>query len=193
MKSKRLKGKLPALADADIKGDLHVHSNWNGGANPIEKIAEAAMAMGHSYIGIADHTAYLKIERGLDEARLSERNREIDSLNVKLKTAGRDFLILKGCEANIMPDGGIDLPDEALAAQDFVIAGVHSHFKMTRAEMTERIVKAMRNPHVDIVSHRRKEPETPGTSMKSISMRSCGSRKTRIKSWRSTPSPTGWI
>lgn len=149
-----LKGKLPRLvADADIKGDLHVHSNWNGGANPIEKIAEAAMAMGHSYIGIADHTAYLKIERGLDEARLSERNREIDSLNVKLKTAGRDFLILKGCEANIMPDGGIDLPDEALAAQDFVIAGVHSHFKMTRAEMTERIVKAMRNPHVDIVSH----------------------------------------
>jgi DNA polymerase (family 10) len=149
-----LKGKLPRLvSDADIRGDLHVHSNWNGGANPIEKIADAAIAMGYRYIGIADHTKSLKIERGLDEARIIDRNREIDRINAKLKAAGRDFRILKGCEANIMPDGSVDIEDDVLAGLEFVIAGVHSNFKMTRAETTERIVRAMRNPHVDIISH----------------------------------------
>ncbi|MFB3925492.1 MAG: DNA polymerase/3'-5' exonuclease PolX [Syntrophales bacterium] len=149
-----LKGKLPELiSEKDIKGDLHIHSNWDGGANSIEKIAEAAMALGYKYIGIADHTKFLKIERGLDEKRIIERNREIDGINKKLKSSGRDFRILKGCEANVMADGSIDLEDDVLAQLEFVIAGVHSQFKMTRAQMTERIIRAMRNPHVDIISH----------------------------------------
>ncbi|MBW2135082.1 MAG: DNA polymerase/3'-5' exonuclease PolX [Deltaproteobacteria bacterium] len=146
--------KLPELIDyTDIKGDLHVHSNWNGGANPIAEIAQAALSMGYEYVGIADHTKFLRIERGLDEAALAERNKEIDRLNHQLKDSGHHLTILKGCEANIMPDGSIDITDEALAQQDFVIAGVHHQFKMTREQMTDRIIKAMHNPHVDIIAH----------------------------------------
>jgi DNA polymerase (family 10) len=143
--------KLPKLIDyKDIKGDLHVHSKWDGGKNSIEEIAEYAIKMGYEYVGIADHTKFLKIEHGLDEKRLRERNKEIDKLNQKFKGKIR---ILKGCEANILPDGKIDIDDECLKEQDFVIAGVHSKFKMTKEEMTERIIRAMKNPNVDIISH----------------------------------------
>jgi DNA polymerase (family 10) len=146
-----LKHKLPRIIDyKDIKGDLHVHSKWDGGENSIEEIAEYAIKMGYEYVGIADHTKFLKIEHGLDEKRLRERNKEIDKLNQKFK--GK-IKILKGCEANILPDGKIDIDDECLKEQDFVIAGVHSRFKMSKEEMTERIIRAMKNPNVDIISH----------------------------------------
>lgn len=142
-----LRGKLPKIIDYnDILGDLHVHSDWNGGENSLEEIAEAAMKMGYQYVGIADHTKFLAIEHGLDEKKLDRRNKAIDKLNLKI-------IVLKGCEANIMADGSIDIKDEALAKLDFVIAGVHSQFKMTKEKMTERIIKAMRNPNVDIISH----------------------------------------
>ena len=147
-------GKLPGLvSEEDIRGDLHVHSDWDGGSNSIEKIAETARERGYQYVGIADHTKFLKIERGLDEKKIRERNREIDRLNERGKKASLPFRILKGCEANIMNDGSIDIRDEVLAELDFVIAGIHSQFKMTRAEMTGRIIRALRNPHVDILSH----------------------------------------
>jgi DNA polymerase (family 10) len=143
--------KLPKLIGyKDIKGDLHCHSKWDGGKNSIEEIAEYAIKMGYEYVGIADHTKFLKIEHGLDEKRLRERNKEIDKLNQKFKGKIR---ILKGCEANILSDGKIDIDDECLKEQDFVIAGVHSRFKMTKEEMTERIIRAMKNPNVDIISH----------------------------------------
>jgi DNA polymerase (family 10) len=146
-----LRHKLPRIIDyKDIKGDLHVHSKWDGGKNSIEEIANYAIKMGYEYVGIADHTKFLKIEHGLDEKRLRERNKEIDKLNQKFK--GK-IKILKGCEANILPDGKIDIDDECLKEQDFVIAGVHSRFKMTKEEMTERIIRAMKNPNVDIISH----------------------------------------
>ena len=147
-------GKLPDLvSEEDIRGDLHVHSDWDGGSNSIEKIAETARERGYQYVGISDHTKFLKIERGLDEKKIRERNREIDRMNEKGKKARFRFRILKGCEANIMNDGSIDISDDVLAELDFVIAGIHSQFKMTRAEMTERITRALRNPHVDILSH----------------------------------------
>jgi DNA polymerase (family 10) len=146
-----LRHKLPRIIDyKDIKGDLHVHSKWDGGKNSIEEIVNYAIKMGYEYVGIADHTKFLKIEHGLDEKRLRERNKEIDKLNQKFK--GK-IKILKGCEANILPDGKIDIGDECLKEQDFVIAGVHSRFKMTKEEMTERIIRAMKNPNVDIISH----------------------------------------
>jgi DNA polymerase (family 10) len=149
-----LRGKLPKIIDyKDLKGDLHVHSKWDGGKNSIEEIAEYAIKMGYEYVGIADHTKFLKIEHGLDEKRLRERNKEIDKLNCKLQIAKSKLRILKGCEANILPDGKIDIDDECLKEQDFVIAGVHSRFKMTKEEMTERIIRAMKNPNVDIISH----------------------------------------
>ena len=146
-----LRHKLPKIIDyKDVKGDLHIHSKWDGGKNSIEEIAEYAIKTGYEYVGIADHTKFLKIEHGLDEKRLKERNKEIDKLNQKFK--GK-IKILRGCEANILPDGKIDIDDECLKEQDFVIAGVHSRFKMTKEEMTERIIRAMKNPNVDIISH----------------------------------------
>lgn len=156
------KGQLPKLIGYnDIKGDLHCHSNWDGGAHTIRELAEAARGMGYQYLGIADHTKFLRIENGLDERRLALRNKEIDKLNSKYDPSGSrgqqisnfKFKILKGCEANILNDGSIDIKDEALEKLDFVIAGVHSNFKMEKEEMTERIINAIKNPNVDIISH----------------------------------------
>lgn len=147
-------GRLPELINyGEVKGDLHVHCNWDGGANSIEEICAAALSLGYEYVGLADHTKFLRIERGLDEEKLRARNQEIDQLNARLAREGKHFLVLKGCEANILADGQIDIADEALAQLDFVIAGVHSHFRMPRGEMTKRIITAMKNPHVDIISH----------------------------------------
>ncbi|OGP69385.1 MAG: DNA polymerase III [Deltaproteobacteria bacterium RBG_13_60_28] len=149
-----LAGKLPDLIGyQDLKGDVHVHSNWNGGAQSIREIAAAAREMGYAYVGISDHTKFLKIEHGLDEEQLRARNKEIEEINRELRAAGHNFTVLKGCEANIMADGSIDIVDEVLSEMDYVIAGVHSQFKMPREEMTARIIKAMENPQVDIISH----------------------------------------
>lgn len=148
------KNKLPNLVELkDIKGDLHIHSNWNGGEDSIEELAQEAMNIGYEYIGIADHTKSLKIEYGLDEEQLKKRNKEIDKINLKLKTKNSKLRILCGCEANILADGSIDISDEALAKLDFVIAGVHSQMNMDKKNMTSRIIKAMENPNVDIISH----------------------------------------
>jgi len=149
-----LKHQLPKIIGyKDILGDLHVHSNWDGGANSIEEIAQAAIKMGYQYIGISDHTKFLRIEHGLDEKQLESRNKEIDKINKKFIVHRSSFKVLKGCEANILADGSIDIKDETLKNLDFVIAGVHSQFKMSQEKMTERIIKAMKNPNVDIISH----------------------------------------
>ena len=141
------------IGNKDIRGDLHCHSDWDGGSNSIEELASEAVERGYEYLGISDHTKFLRIERGLDEKRLEMRNKEIDSLNVKYKMRNSKFRILKGCEANVLNDGSIDIKDYALKKLDFVIAGVHSNFGMGKTEMTERIIKAMKNPNVDIISH----------------------------------------
>jgi DNA polymerase (family 10) len=145
---------LPKIIDYnDIKGDLHCHSDWNGGVNSIEEMARAAQKMGYQYIGIADHTKFLRIEHGLDEKKLALQQKEIDKLNQSLKIKNWKLKILHGCEANILSDGSIDIKDEALKKLDYVIAGVHSSFKMEKNKMTERIIRAMKNPNVDIISH----------------------------------------
>ncbi len=145
-----LEGNIPKIiAYTDIKGDLHCHSNWNGGVNPIEALAKTAQNMGYEYLGISDHTKFLRIEHGLDERKLSKQRKEIDRLNKKFK----NFMILQGAETNILNDGSIDIKDEALKNLDYAIAGIHSNFKMERNEMTERIIKAIKNPHIDIISH----------------------------------------
>ncbi|MBI2042176.1 MAG: DNA polymerase/3'-5' exonuclease PolX [Candidatus Nealsonbacteria bacterium] len=146
--------KLSDIIDyGDIRGDLHVHSDWDGGADAIKALADAARVMGYEYIGISDHTKFLKIERGLDEKQLERRNKAIDALNSKSQNTTSKFRILKGCEANIMNDGSIDLKNEALSKLDYVIAGVHSNMKINKDEMTARIIAAMKNPNVDIISH----------------------------------------
>jgi DNA polymerase (family 10) len=149
-----LKGKLPKLVEIkDIKGDLHCHSNWDGGKNSIEEMAQAAVELGYEYIGISDHTQFLKIEHGLDEKQLLEQHEAIKKINLKFGSEGKNFRILHGCEANIMPDGSIDIKDEVLEKLDYVIAGMHSVLKMKKEEMTERMIKAMKNKNVDIISH----------------------------------------
>ena len=149
-----LRKELPKLVELkDIKGDLHCHSKWDGGADSIEAIAKASIEIGYQYIGIADHTKFLRIEHGLDERQLLQQRKEIDTLNLQLTTNNLQLRILQGCEANILNDGSIDIKDEALAKLDYVIAGVHSSFKMEKSKMTERMIKAMKNPNVDIISH----------------------------------------
>lgn len=153
-----LKNKLPKLINyKDILGDLHIHSKWGDseqeGKSSIKELAELGIKMGYQYIGIADHTKFLRIENGLDEKQLVKRNEEIDKINKKFQASGFKFQVLKGCEANIMANGSIDINDKVLAQMDFVIAGIHSQMKMPKTEMTKRIIKAMENSNVDIISH----------------------------------------
>jgi len=147
-------GGLPKLIDyKDIKGDLHCHTKWDGGKNTIEEMVKVARERGYEYLGIADHTKFLRIERGLDEKKLALQRKEIDKLNERLKIKDLRFKILQGAETNILNDGSIDIKDEALQKLDFVIAGIHSGMKMEKEKMTERIIKVMKNPNVDIISH----------------------------------------
>ncbi|MEK7503713.1 MAG: DNA polymerase/3'-5' exonuclease PolX [Patescibacteria group bacterium] len=146
--------KLPQIIGySDIRGDLHAHSDWDGGTNSIAEMTQAAMNMGYEYIGIADHTKFLRIERGLNEKQLERRNKEIDKINLKFQKQKSKFRVLKGCEANILNDGSIDIEDKVLQKLDYVIAGIHSNFKMPRDRMTTRLIQAMKNPNVDIISH----------------------------------------
>jgi len=146
--------KLPDLVGyGDLRGDLHCHSNYSDGHDTIENIARAAIAMGYEYVGIADHTKCLTVARGLDERALAVRNLEIDKLNDEFRKNKTDFTILKGCEANIMDDGSIDIDGAMLRNLDFVIAGIHTNFNFEIEKMTARMVRAMENPDVDIISH----------------------------------------
>ncbi len=149
-----LRNKLPVLIQlADIKGDLHCHSNWNGGSNSILEMAKAAMSLGYEYLGISDHTKFLRIEHGLNERQLVQQRKEIDRLNKKFQASGSKFRVLHSAETNILTDGSIDIEDKTLKKLDYAIAGVHSSFKMPKEKMTERIIKAMKNPYIRIISH----------------------------------------
>jgi len=149
-----LKGDLPKLVELrDIKGDLHCHSSWNGGQHSIKAMVDMAIVLGYAYLGISDHTKFLRIENGLDEKQLTEQRKEIDKLNSKFNSQNSKFKILQGCEANILNNGSVDIKDSALEKLDYVIAGVHSSLKMPKEEMTNRIIIAMKNPHIDIIAH----------------------------------------
>ncbi len=144
-------GRLPKLIGYDdLRGDLQVQTDWTDGSDSIEAMAKAALARGLTYIAITDHTKRLAMTHGLDEKRIAMQMKEIDRLNKKF--AGK-ITILKGSECDILRDGTLDLPDATLAELDVVGASVHSYFNLPRAEQTERIARAMRNPHVDILFH----------------------------------------
>ena len=149
-----LKNQLPKIIEyKEIKGDLHIHSDYDGGENSIREIMEAGQKMEYEYIGISDHTKFLKIEHGLDERQLLKQNEEIKKINQELEKKGIKFRILHGCEANILNDGSLDIEDEVLKKLDYVIAGIHSHMKMSKEEMTKRLLTAIKNPYVRIISH----------------------------------------
>ena len=147
-------GKLPKLISyGDLKGDLQVQTDWTDGENSIEAMAEAAKKMGLEYIAITDHTKALVMTGGSDEKKLLKQMAAIDKLNSKFKIQNSKFRVLKGAEVNIMKDGSLDINDKTLAKLEVAGAAVHSHFNLTRAEQTRRIVSAMENPNVDIIFH----------------------------------------
>jgi len=142
-----LEGKLPVIVEpADIKGDLHVHSNWSDGVLSLEEVAEYGKKLGYSYIAICDHSQAARYAHGLSPDRLAEEIKEIDKLNARLK----GFKLLKGIEVDILGDGTIDCPEELLKKLDIVVASIHSGFKKN---VTERIVSALKHPLVNIIGH----------------------------------------
>ena len=144
------KNALPKLIEeSDIKGAFHVHSTYSDGVSTLADIAEAAMKLGFTYLGISDHSQYAVYANGMKPNAIQRQHREIDALNRKFD----NFKIFEGIEADILPDGSIDYDDAILATFDFVIASVHSKFNMTEEEMTKRIIKAMENEYVTMLAH----------------------------------------
>lgn len=144
------KKKLPKLVGyGDVKGDFHVHSNWSDGSDSIEDIAVFAKKQGLSFIGVADHSQSLKVAFGLSEQDVSKKLKEIDKINNRFTK----FRVLAGTECDIKADGTLDYDYKILKKFDFVCAAVHIRFKMSKDEMTKRIVKAMENKYVNILSH----------------------------------------
>ena len=144
-----LEGRLPRLVELkDIKGDLHMHTTWSDGVNSLEEMVETAYKLGYQYIVIGDHSQSARVANGLTPERYKEQWKEIERLNRIYNPKG--FYILRGAEVDILPDGSLDLPDEILEQFDFVIASVHSRFEQ---DNTERILRAMENPYVNMIGH----------------------------------------
>ncbi|MCH7735481.1 MAG: DNA polymerase/3'-5' exonuclease PolX [Chloroflexi bacterium] len=143
-------GLLPdLLTGPDIKGDLHVHSDWSDGRVPIKEMVVAARELGLEYVAITDHSAGRGVANGLSVERLRAHNAEIE--RVEAEVVG--IRVLKGSEVDIRADGTLDYTDEVLSELDIVIASVHSAMGQERAVMTERVIAAMRNPHVTAIGH----------------------------------------
>jgi DNA polymerase (family 10) len=144
------KGKLPELIGYDdLRGDLQTQTTWTDGANSIEEMAAEAQRLGLEYMAVTDHTRGLAMTGGADEKKLRQQMAAIDKLNKRLK----GITVLKGAEVNINKDGTLDIDDETLAGLDVVGVAVHSHFSLSRAEQTRRVIHAMENPHADILFH----------------------------------------
>jgi len=143
-------GKLPQLVEVtDLIGDLHMHTTASDGKASLREMAVAAIDRGLKYIAITDHSPRVSMANGLNPPRLREQWDEIDRLNNEFD----DFTILKGIECDILEKGGMDLPDDVLAEADWVIASVHYGQQQSRAQITDRILGAMENPHVSILAH----------------------------------------
>ena len=147
-----------------LRGDCHTHSDWSDGGSPIREMAETARDLGHEYLALTDHSPRLTVANGLSAQRLRAQLVEVALLNEELAP----FRILTGIEVDILDDGSLDQEPELLAQLDVVVASVHSVLRMPRAEMTARMVAAVRNPHIDVLGHctgrmvtgERKRPES---------------------------------
>jgi len=143
-------GRLPDLIRLeDIRGDLHAHTSETDGRNSLEEMVAAAKDRGYGYLAISNHSKSLTVAKGLDADRLLKSIEKMAALEEKLD----DFKILKAIEVDILDDGALDLPDSVLKQLDLVVCAVHSGFKLSREKQTERIVRAMDNPHVHILAH----------------------------------------
>ncbi len=145
-----LKNQLPKLIEEkDIKGDLHVHSNWSDGHNTIEEMARAAKSKGYEYVCICDHSKSLVVAHGVKEKDFLKRIQEIREVDKKIK----GIKVLAGSEVDIDSSGNLDYPKELLKELDVVIASIHSGFHQSREKITKRIIKAMGSGSVDIIAH----------------------------------------
>lgn len=145
------KNNLPKLIPYDsIKGDLHAHTKWSDGTNTVEEMIKAAIKIGHEYFAITDHSKSEHIARGMKEKELVKYVKEVNKLKKKYS---KKIKVLVGSEVSIMADGSLDYADKYLKQLDWVIASVHSRFKQKKSEMTERIIKAIKNPFVNALGH----------------------------------------
>jgi DNA polymerase (family 10) len=150
LREQPLRGEPPSLvATDDIRGDLHCHTTWSDGRASVEQMGRAAIERGYEYVAICDHTPAVGAVRGLTADDVRRQAEEIAQANDLLAP----FRVLRGIECDILPDGRLDLPDDVLAELDWVQASVHGGQRMPRAEMTKRVVEALRNPYVRCLSH----------------------------------------
>lgn len=146
---------IPELAGAGaalraaLRGDCHTHSDWSDGGSPIEEMALTARDLGHEYVVLTDHSPRLTVANGLTAERLRRQLTVVAELNTRLAP----FTILTGIEVDILDDGALDQAEDLLAELDVVVASVHSKLRMPAAEMTERMLTAVANPHVDVLGH----------------------------------------
>ncbi len=141
---------LPDLVEfTDLRGDLHAHTDWSDGRNTLHEMVAAAKAEGLEYFAITDHSVSSTVANGLDQKRLLEQVKQVRELDVEIE----GMTVLAGSEVDIRRSGTLDFPDEILAQLDIVVASVHSHFNLTEAEMTKRIIRAIENPFVNIIGH----------------------------------------
>ncbi|HLA44735.1 MAG TPA: DNA polymerase/3'-5' exonuclease PolX, partial [Aggregatilineales bacterium] len=146
-------GKLSALIEmSDIRSDLHMHTTWSDGKLSVLEMAQIAQSRGLSHIVITDHSRSLGVANGLSIERLREQREEIRAADAAM---GDDFRVLHGTEMEIRNDGTLDFPDEVLAELDVVIASLHTGLRQPREQVTERLINAISNPHVDIIAHPR--------------------------------------
>lgn len=146
-------GRLPSLVTLeDLQADLHMHTTWSDGKLSIREMAEAALRRGRKYIVITDHSRSLGIANGLSIERLLEQQQEVRAVDAAMHGGIRVF---HGTEMEIRADGTLDYPDEILAQLDFVIASLHVSLGQPRDQITQRLVNAIRNPHVDMIGHPR--------------------------------------
>jgi DNA polymerase (family 10) len=144
------RGELPNLIEvSDVRGDLHVHTNWSDGKGTVESMAEAAIERGHEYLVFCDHSQSLKVANGLSPERLEKKIEAVREADERYS----EIHLLCGSEVDILKDGSLDYEDALLAELDFAVASVHTSFKVGEGAMTERIIRAMNNPHVRSIGH----------------------------------------
>lgn len=148
------KHKLPNVVGfRDVRGDLQIQTSWTDGEHTIDEMAREAERLGREYIAITDHTRALAMTGGSDEKKLERQMKEIEKVNKKLRKDGAKVIVLCGAEVNILKDGSLDIDDKTLSKLDVVGVAVHSLFNLSEKEQTERIIRAIENPNVDILFH----------------------------------------
>jgi len=143
-------GMLKLVTDRDLHGILHCHTNASDGTETLETMANATRKRGFQYFGVADHSKSAHYAGGLSLEQIEEQHREADRLNKKF---GKEFRILKGIESDILADGSLDYPDDVLGSFDYVVASIHGRFKLDRKAQTDRLLRAVANPHTSIIGH----------------------------------------